>query len=84
LIQLDDEVCMSAQFLRDTGQQTGRAAERRGKVIGFCDGMPELAQVRWHDMQTSYVNVANLIQTKHIGADAAKAKPGFQKTHKGL
>lgn len=51
-----DTVCYAAKFLRSTGQVTGHAGSRRGKVLEVCDlgtpregEPPQFARVDWQD-----------------------------------
>ena len=48
-----DRIALAARFLRDTGQRTGGASERRGTFLGFMPGMEKThARVRWDDFET--------------------------------
>lgn len=43
-------VAYSAKFLRDTGQRTGRAPDRRGTVVSVD---ADFARVRWDDFDAA-------------------------------
>ncbi len=44
-----DRVAYAAKFLKDTGQFTGGAGERRGTYLRSAPGMPKYGYVRWDD-----------------------------------
>jgi hypothetical protein len=44
-----DRVAYAAKFLKDTGQFTGNAGERRGTYLRPAPGMPKYGYVRWDD-----------------------------------
>ena len=47
-----DRIAYAAKFLRDTGQYTGNASQRRGTYLGDYSHMPAThGCVRWDDME---------------------------------
>lgn len=87
MIGLGSHVAFSAQFLRDTAQQTGEAGLLRGEVTALVEGIPSLVEVTWTNcfpQRKQNVNIGNLVEKAKIGAEAANARPGFMQTHKGL
>lgn len=81
------KVAFSAQFLRDTGQETGEAGLLRGEVESLDPELEFLANVLWTNcfpQRRQKVNVGNLVEQKDIGAEAAKARPGFMKVDRRL
>lgn len=44
-----DRVAYAAKFLKNTGQFTGEAGERRGTYLRPRPGMPKYGYVRWDD-----------------------------------
>ena len=47
-----DRVAYSASYLRNTGQFTGTAPQRRGTYLGPYEGMPKThCRVRWDDQE---------------------------------
>lgn len=47
-LQFGDRIAYGAKFLKDTGQRTGGAGDRRGVFLRL-DSMPGYARVRWDD-----------------------------------
>lgn len=50
-LQPGDRIAYAAKFLKDTGQFTGAAPQRRGTYLG-PDVAPGFARVRWDDIET--------------------------------
>jgi hypothetical protein len=47
-----DRVAYAAAFLKNTGQFTGAAPQRRGTFLGVYDAMPKThGRVRWDDQE---------------------------------
>lgn len=44
-----DRIAYSAKFLKNTGQFTGAAPQRRGTYVGLDKRMPNYARVHWDD-----------------------------------
>ena len=61
-LKIGDEVGYAASFLRSTGQFTGEAPFRRGKVIAVDEHQPNfvLVTVEWKDGVTSAALSSNL------------------------
>ena len=46
-----DRVAYAAKFLRDTGQFTGAAPQRRGTFVSYDTSSPGFARVKWDDFE---------------------------------
>lgn len=64
-LEIGDTVAYTAKFLRSTGQKTGGAGERRGKLLSFD---ANFARVRWNDWNDAY----KAALADQWGADYAK------------
>ena len=49
-----DRVAYAAKFLKDTGQFTGSAGQRRGTFVGYDRTAPDFARVKWDDFNVAY------------------------------
>ena len=50
-LEIGDRVAYAAKFLRNTGQFTGAAPQRRGTFAGYWDSDPRFAHVKWDDFE---------------------------------
>lgn len=67
-LKVGDEVGYAASFLRSTGQYTGNAPFRRGKVVAIDEAQPNFAlvTVEWKDGRTSNALASNLAKIGSI------------------
>ncbi len=49
--QPGDRIAYAAKFLKDTGQFTGAAPQRRGTFLRLDDYLPNYGFVRWDDIE---------------------------------
>lgn len=70
-----DTVAYTAAFLRNTGQITGEAGQRRGILKELVHypaflgdkGPPRFAKVLWNDAEDGEVTLVNLCNLAHVG-----------------
>ena len=81
--QINDEVALSAKFLRSLGTESfgvsGGSGPSRydkgiGVIMGFLETIPDIAIVQWADLSTSNINVFNLVKRKDIHIEAMHAE----------
>ena len=71
-LESGDRVAYAAKFLRNTGQFTGGAPQRRGTFVSYDRVSPDFARVKWDDFEANAACYAELYGDDYV-ADARES-----------